>query len=210
MEPRRGGNRRNAAHAVGRHAAGPVNVGRYPESGDRQLRSARQQRRRRDHTIDDAAAEYRTLLQLEPLDHALRLKLAELLCGNQRLQAGLAEFAKAQALAPDDPEVYEREGRALLLAGRRRDALKSFTLALELRPQNPGLREVVRSLRGEDIGSGAEYALDVKPLSHEADSFPGEDAITLVDVMMKKEPFRPALSGGVAPERLALRRNRRP
>lgn len=136
--------------------------------------------------VDEAAQEYQTLLALDPSDNGSRLKLAGLLCANGRLEEGLARYAEARASSPDEPDVYEQEGRALIQAGQAKDALASFEHALLLRPQNPGLREVMRSLKGQDAASGAQYALDLRPLVREADSFENEDVVVLADYSYNK------------------------
>ncbi|XXF79281.1 DUF3857 domain-containing protein [Myxococcaceae bacterium GXIMD 01537] len=131
--------------------------------------------------VDESAREYAQLLVINPFDNAARVRLAELKAANGQLDEAVALFTEARALSPDEPEVYEREGRALLAAGRRTDALAAFERSLALRPQNPGLKEALRTLKGESGGAGLQYLVDVKPLLAEADAFPNEDAVLLVD-----------------------------
>ena len=75
----------------------------------------------------------------------------------------------------------ERKGRALLYAGRKELALEALERSLMLRPQNPGLRDAVRALRGSETQPASADAIDVRPLVAEADSY-AEDAVTLADV----------------------------
>ncbi|HYI01784.1 DUF3857 domain-containing protein, partial [Hyalangium sp.] len=96
-------------------------------------------------------------------------------------EAAVANFAEARALAPDEPEVYEREGRALLAAGRQDEALAAMERSLALRPQNPSLKEALRTLKGESGGYGTRYLVDPAPLIAEADAYPNEDAVYLVE-----------------------------
>ena len=131
--------------------------------------------------VDEAVTEYQTVLRIDPFDNATRLKLAELECANDRVEDGLALFKEARGIAPDEAETYEHEGRALLSLDRKAEAMGSFERALVLKPQSPGLREVVRALKGDNNAAGVQYALEVKPLTREADSYAGEDAITLVN-----------------------------
>ncbi len=131
--------------------------------------------------IDEAAAQLEQTLALDPFDLSSRLKLAELFAANGKQEEALKAFADARELSADDPEVHEREGRALLQLGDRQTALASFARSLALRPQNPTLKEVVRSLEGESSPIGTQYVLDWKPLVPEADAFAGEDAVYLVD-----------------------------
>jgi tetratricopeptide (TPR) repeat protein len=131
--------------------------------------------------VEEAAQEMRLMLRLDPFDNATRLRLGELFFANARVEEGQRLFAEAKSLCPDDPEVYEREGRALLQAGQRAQAVAAFEQSLQLRPQNPSLREAWRSLKGEKSSPGTEYVFDLAPLAKEADSISGEDSAYLVD-----------------------------
>jgi tetratricopeptide (TPR) repeat protein/transglutaminase-like putative cysteine protease len=131
--------------------------------------------------IEAAAREYTQQLALNPFDNDSRVRLAELRAANGQPEEATTHFAEARALSPDEPEVYEREGRALLAAGRREDALVAFERSLVLRPQNPTLKDVVRTLKGESGGIGQRYLLDAAPLFKEAEAYPTEDAVYLVD-----------------------------
>ncbi|MBN1208688.1 MAG: DUF3857 domain-containing protein [Myxococcaceae bacterium] len=131
--------------------------------------------------LDAAVREYTQQLALNPFDNDARVRLAELRAANGQAEEAAVHFAEARALSPDEPEVYEREGRALLAAGRREDALAAFERSLVLRPQNPNLKEVVRTLKGESGGIGQRYLVDAAPLFKEAEAYPTEDAVYLVD-----------------------------
>jgi tetratricopeptide (TPR) repeat protein len=131
--------------------------------------------------VDEAAQEMRLILRLDPFDNQTRLRLAELFSANARFEEAQGLFAEAKAVSPDEPEVYEREGRALLQTGRRTEALAAFEHSLQLRPQNPALRESWRLLKGEKSTPGTEYVFDLGPLAKEADSIAGEDSVYLVD-----------------------------
>lgn len=130
--------------------------------------------------LDQAEDQMALLTRLDPFDNATRLRLAELYSANGKQSEGDRLFAEADALAPDDPEVHERRGRSLLQAGRRQEALAAFERSLQLRPQNPTLKEALRSLKGEKSSPGSEYAFDLKPLIKEADEM-AEDAVYLAD-----------------------------
>ena len=132
--------------------------------------------------IDEAADQYRKVLALDPYDLQTVLRLADLLSANARAAEAKGLFEQAKALAPDEPEVYERHGRALLHASLKDDALLAFTRSLQLRPQNPTLKELVRSLRGDDLGDNAPHALALGPLLEQAKTVKGEDAVYLADV----------------------------
>jgi Flp pilus assembly protein TadD len=125
--------------------------------------------------IEDAERELERVLKFDSFDNSTRLRLAELFAANSDLENAKRLFVQAKLLSPDEPEVYEREGRALLQAGRREDALLAFERALSLRPQNPALKEIVRSMKGEKSSQGLQFAIPVGPLVKEADSLVGED-----------------------------------
>ncbi|HET9451797.1 MAG TPA: DUF3857 domain-containing protein, partial [Aggregicoccus sp.] len=131
--------------------------------------------------VEGAARELSVLLAQDPFDNVVRLQLAELHGANGKPQEAARLFAEARALSPDEPEVHEREGHVALTAGRRTQALASFERSLALRPQNPGLRDVLRTLKGEDSASATQHRIDVKPLVREADAFANEDAVLVVD-----------------------------
>ena len=62
------------------------------------------------------------------------LEQAEMLAGEGLLEEALSRFEQALALEPDNPEVIEATGRALLELGRAEEAEASFLDALELDP----------------------------------------------------------------------------
>lgn len=130
--------------------------------------------------VDEAAKELETSLKLNPFNNGVRLSLAELYAANGRMADAEVKFADSKQLCPADPDVYEREGRALLSAGRKEDAIAAFEKSLVYRPQNPSLKEVLRSLQGNSAAA-AYQVFDVKPLIKEADAFAGEDAVYVVD-----------------------------
>jgi tetratricopeptide (TPR) repeat protein len=133
--------------------------------------------------VDDAVEQYRKVLALDPFDLGAVLRLAELLSANDKLAEARATFELARSLAADDPEVWEREGRSLLHANQRDAALASFQHSLTLRPQNPALKEMLRSLRGDDETGGVETAFALAGLLDEAKkSTSTDDAVMLADV----------------------------
>jgi tetratricopeptide (TPR) repeat protein len=124
------------------------------------------------------------LVSLEPASLYPRLRAAELLSENGRAQQADEAFAQAVALSPDDPEPHEQLGRHRL---RRQDdsgALAAFARALSLRPQNPGLRELVRAVRPEEQYA-APYLYDARVLAM-MPPLPGEDVEVLADLSVTK------------------------
>src|SRR5215210_5753730 len=63
------------------------------------------------------------------------LEQGETLAGEGLLKDALSRFEQALALEPDNPEVIEATGRALLDLGRAEEAEASFLDALELDPE---------------------------------------------------------------------------
>ncbi|MFT3840109.1 MAG: DUF3857 domain-containing protein [Myxococcaceae bacterium] len=135
--------------------------------------------------IADATDQYRRLLALDPFDLGSRLRLAELLASNGSADAASQVFTEAHAFAPRDPDVYEREGRAQLYAGKKPEAIVSLKKALDLKPQNATLKEVLRTLQGESNRASTRWAFDARALTDEAakTKLGDEDAVYLTDTV---------------------------
>ena len=104
---------------------------------------------------------------LDPASVYPKLRAGELLSQNGRHEAADQAYAAALALSPDDPDVHEAVGRHQL---RRRDegkALTAFNTALALKPQNPALRELVRSVKADE-NYAQPYLYDAAALYKEA------------------------------------------
>jgi hypothetical protein len=98
-----------------------------------------------------AVSDARRAARLDPL--AVSPLLTESLALQQlgRDRAALATLRAAQALQPDDFEIYYQEGLLQLKAfGRRQAALDSFRRALALNPLDSATRDEVRALLGAD------------------------------------------------------------
>ena len=123
-------------------------------------------------------------LAIEPATLYPRLRAAELLSENGRTEEAAKAYAQAIALAPDDPEPHEQLGRHRLRIKDDSGALAAFTRALSLRPQNPALRELVRSVRPEEQYA-APYLYDAKELA-KLKPLAGEDVEVLADLSVVK------------------------
>ncbi|MBL8950679.1 MAG: DUF3857 domain-containing protein [Myxococcaceae bacterium] len=132
--------------------------------------------------LEAATEQLDRVLVLDPFDNSARLRLAELYAANGNGPRADVLFAAARTFAPEEPDVYEREGRAQLQAGRRDDALASFQESLKLRPQNPALKEVLRALQGQQAAPGLSHAIAVAPLLKELPAKLQEDAYIVADV----------------------------
>ena len=75
---------------------------------------------------------------------------------------GAAEGVLLSALArlPDDPGLYEETGRLQARSGQTLAAVKSMRRALDLRPQNPGLRRYMEALSATASGRRDTRSLD--------------------------------------------------
>ncbi|HEU4384499.1 MAG TPA: DUF3857 domain-containing protein [Anaeromyxobacteraceae bacterium] len=122
-------------------------------------------------------------LRLEPADLFLALRRADLLAWNGRGEEAEAAYAAALKLCPEEPEAWERRGRARLRAGRQKEALQDLQKALELKPQNPQLKELARLLEPERERFERPYAVDARQAALAAPApQPDEDAVVLAEV----------------------------
>jgi tetratricopeptide (TPR) repeat protein len=152
---------------------------------------------RRADRVAEAVERARMLLALRFDDTDTRTGLAALLADLGQVDAAAEQyrkvlaieesgalFAQAHALAPDDPDVWERTGRALLHAHQHEPALAALQRALVLRPQNPALKEMLRTLRGESDAASTTEALAMSALLDEAKALApsSDDAVVLAEV----------------------------
>lgn len=115
--------------------------------------------------VDGALAMIQEGLRLDPGDLQARLRLADLLAANGRDEEAEAAFAAAARICPDEPDVWERRGRARLRAGRTADAVGDLQVALDLRPQNPQVKELLRAVQPERERFEDPYLLDAGALA---------------------------------------------
>jgi tetratricopeptide (TPR) repeat protein/transglutaminase-like putative cysteine protease len=144
--------------------------------------------------VAGALALYAEALRLDPSDVELRLRLADVLAANGRDAEAEEAHAAAIRIAPEEAEAWERRGRARLAAGKEALALADLKTALELRPQSPALKELVRSLAPERERFETPWILDGPALARDgAAPAPGEDALVLADRKVTRV-FRSGLS----------------
>jgi tetratricopeptide (TPR) repeat protein len=130
--------------------------------------------------VDGAVALHAEALRLDPSDVPRRLRLADLLASNGRLEEAEAAWAAALAICPEEADAWEQRGRARLRAGRRADALADLARSLELRPQAPAVKELVRSLEPAVERFEAPYLLDAAALAAAPDgAAPDDDTVVL-------------------------------
>ena len=124
-------------------------------------------------------------ISLDPASPYTRLRAAELLSQNGRAAEADRAYAELLDLAPDRPDVHEALGRHRL---RQRDdagALAAFTQALALKPQNPALRELMRTVRPEEQYA-APYLYDAAALAKAPTAAGGDDVEILADLSVTR------------------------
>lgn len=84
--------------------------------------------------FEDAIAEWRKALELDPGDAAAVSNLGAALHGAGRLGEAAREFARALELDPDNVRAHTNIGIALASSGKYDEAARHFERALELRP----------------------------------------------------------------------------
>jgi transglutaminase-like putative cysteine protease/Flp pilus assembly protein TadD len=126
-------------------------------------------------------------LRLAPADLFLALRRADLLAWNGRAEEAEAAWAAALRLCPEEAEIWERRGRARLRVRRQPEALQDMQKALELRPQNPQLKELTRLLEPERERFERPYAVDAREAARAAPApRPDEDAVVLAEVKVTR------------------------
>lgn len=84
--------------------------------------------------FDEAIAEWRKALDLDPQDAAAISNLGAALHGAGRMEDAAREFARALELDPDNVRAHANTGIALARSKQYQDAARHFERALELRP----------------------------------------------------------------------------
>jgi tetratricopeptide (TPR) repeat protein len=86
--------------------------------------------------LDEAAAQYRTMLAGHPDDAQAMVQLAQVLLRQQRFAEASAAFRDAVAARPDDVAALGGLGISLASSGHLDEAITAFRRAVELDPQN--------------------------------------------------------------------------
>jgi cellulose synthase operon protein C len=191
--------RRHPARAEARTAAAAAQrrLGRGPES-EAELRAALAVRfddaeARGDLTallldrgdLDGALRLMGDSIALDPASPYTRMRAAELLSQNGRSAEADRAYAELLDLAPDRPDVHEAAGKHRLRQHDDTAALASFSKALALKPQNPTLRELMRTVRPEEQYA-APYLYDATALAKAPSSAAGDDVEILADLTVTR------------------------
>ena len=86
---------------------------------------------------DQAAAQYRQALRLNPACFAAHLNLGQVLRQQGRLDEAIAEYQKALALRPDYADAHVNLGGILAWQGKFEEAAARFRQALKSTPPTP-------------------------------------------------------------------------
>jgi tetratricopeptide (TPR) repeat protein len=134
--------------------------------------------------IDGALELLRRAVDLAPTSVGSALRLADFLSFNGHPQEAVALYDQLASIAPDDDGVFESRGQHELRGGDTRGALKDFEHALALKPQNPRLRDLVRSVQPQD-DYATPWLRDAVALARSAPATPpnaDDGSLVLVDL----------------------------
>lgn len=124
---------------------------------DATIRTNLAEERRRAGDVDGAIAHLEIAVQADPdAGHALK-RLGALLAGKGRTREAAPLLARAAELLPNDFEAQVNKGGLLVQLGDQRNALVHLERALELGPDQPGLRQQVATLH-DSLASQAATA----------------------------------------------------
>lgn len=97
-----------------------------------------------------ALKQYQLATELQPTSPLALFKKAQLLYLLQNFEASLMEFEKLKFMAPDEASVHFLLGQLYKTVGRRHEAVKEFTVALNLDPKGSQLiKDALESLSEE-------------------------------------------------------------
>jgi hypothetical protein len=137
--------------------------------------------------IDDARRLLEELRVLSPFATVTEAALGRLELGAGRPGSASSYYARALELRPQDHELLEKQGAALLEDGQRDAALEVWDRSLSLQPNQPRLREHLEFLRARESGFVASVRRDSAPLiaaahTEKYGSTSGEPARVLLDL----------------------------
>jgi anaphase-promoting complex subunit 3 len=96
---------------------------------------------------DKALHQYELACKIQPLSALALFKKAQLLFSLEEYHAALIDFEYLATIAPDEASVHFLLGQLYKLANRKEDAIRRFTVALNLDPKgNHLVKEALESL----------------------------------------------------------------
>jgi len=123
--------------------------------------------------FEEAIAEWKKALELDPQDAAAISNLGAALHGAGRIEDAAREFARALELDPDNVRAHTNMGIALARSKRYDEAARHFERALELRPGDAQARSayggmLIETGRTEEALGHLRVALELTPDSPDA------------------------------------------
>jgi eukaryotic-like serine/threonine-protein kinase len=117
--------------------------------------------------LDEAIAECRTALQLNPDSADAHLNLGAILFNARHdYEGAIAEFREAIRLEPGNPATHRNLGNALFAQGKADEAISEYRTALRLNPDfteaHFGLAAMLSSARHDYEGAASEYRAAVR------------------------------------------------
>ncbi|MBW1873636.1 MAG: DUF3857 domain-containing protein, partial [Deltaproteobacteria bacterium] len=123
------------------------------------------------------------LIRSAPLRIGWWIEQGDLLLHNGQHSRALDAYRRAQTICPRNPVGLIREGLAFVALGRFEEALKHWTRALALSPQDRALQRHIESLDVKKEAFYKPWAMELEKLpALEQSAYPGADAIRLVDL----------------------------
>lgn len=96
---------------------------------------------------EDALHQYQLACKIQPLSALALFKKAQLLFSMEQYNAALTDFEHLVTIAPDEASVHYLLGQLYNMAGRKEDAIKQYTIALNLDPKGSHLvKEALEAL----------------------------------------------------------------
>ncbi|MGH9318950.1 MAG: sulfatase-like hydrolase/transferase, partial [Vicinamibacteria bacterium] len=168
---------------------------------------------REDLTAEEAIAEYRDILALEPENALARNRLANTLAEERRYEEAVGEFRALMRVSEVDSQGVENLGVALLLLDEVEEALAVTEAAVQETPWDPDLQvlrgeALERAGRPREALGAYERALEIQP--EDAENYWRRGAVLLKvgEDARAEEDFRKAIDADpdLEPARIALSR----
>ncbi|MDQ3684833.1 MAG: tetratricopeptide repeat protein [Acidobacteriota bacterium] len=104
----------------------------------------------------EVLGEFESALKIDPANHELRLKYAELFLEIGRPQQALKQFELIERQQGESAELLVHKGMALDMTHKRAAARKTFARAIEIEPANEMARRIYLLVLGRDAAEAAQ------------------------------------------------------